>query len=60
MNKEFLDKLEVSMENAKMLGRIEGSIKNLQLYEVHLSETTRDYFRSELDKILKSVENIKL
>ena len=59
MNKEFLDKLEVSMENAKMLGRIEGSIKNLQLYEVHLSETTRDYFRSELDKILKSVDNIK-
>ena len=60
MNKEFLDRLEVSMENAKMLGRIEGSIKNLQLYEAHLSETTRDYFRSELDKILKSVKNIKL
>ena len=55
-----LDTLENIMNNAKELGKIIGSIKNLQLYEVHLTETTRDYFRSELDKILKSVDNIKL
>ena len=55
-----MNNLETLMNNSKELGRIIGSIKNLQLYEVHLTETTRDYFRSELDKILKSVENIKL
>ena len=55
-----MSNLNILMNNAKELGKITGSIKNLQLYEVHLSETTRDYFRSELDKILKSVDNIKL
>jgi|TARA_R100001510_G_scaffold51352_1_gene51119 hypothetical protein len=55
-----MNNLDTLMNNSKELGRIIGSIKNLQLYEVHLSETTRDYFRSELDKILKSVDNIKL
>jgi hypothetical protein len=55
-----MSNLDILMNNAKELGKISGSIKNLQLYEVHLSETTRDYFRSELDKILKSVDNIKL
>ena len=49
------------MNNAKELGKITGSIKNLQLYEVHFeSKPIRSYFRSELDKILKSVDNIKL
>ena len=55
-----MSNLDILMNNAKELGKISGSVKNLQLYEIHLSETTRDYFRSELDKILKSVENIKL
>jgi len=55
-----MNNLETLMNNSKELGRIIGSIKNLQLYEVHLTKTTRNYFRSELDKILKSVDNIKL
>ena len=55
-----MNNLDTLMNNAKELGKISGSVKNLQLYEVHLSETTRDYFRSELDKILKSIDNIKL
>ena len=55
-----MNNLDTLMNNSKELGRIIGSIKNLQLYEVHLTETTRNYFRSELDKILKSVDNIKL
>ena len=55
-----MNNLDTLMNNAKELGKITGSIKNLQLYEVHLTETTRNYFRSELDKILKSVDNIKV
>ena len=55
-----MNNLETLMNNSKELGRIIGSIKNLQLYEVHLPKNIRDYFRSELDKILKSVDNIKL
>ena len=55
-----MNNLDTLMNNAKELGKISGSIKNLQLYEVHLSDITRDNFRSELDKILKSVDNIKL
>ena len=55
-----MNNLDTLMNNAKELGKITGSIKNLQLYEVHLTKTTRNYFRSELDKILKSVDNIKL
>ena len=61
MNKEFLDKLEISMNNAKMLGRIEGIVSNLRLYSDHVeSKPIRSYFENELNRINESVNNIKL
>ena len=61
MNKEFLDKLEVSMNNAKMLGRIEGIVSNLRLYSDHFeSKPIRSYFENELNRINESVNNIEL
>ena len=61
MNKEFIDKLEINMENAKMLGRIEGIVSNLRLYSDHFeSKPIKSYFENELNKIKKSVNNIKL
>ena len=61
MNKEFLDRLEINMENAKMLGRIEGIVSNLRLYSDHFeSKPIRSYFENELNKINESVNNIKL
>ena len=61
MNKEFLDKLEISMNNAKMLGRIEGIVSNLRLYSDHFeSKPIRSYFENELNRINESVNNIKL
>ena len=61
MNKEFLDRLEINMENAKMLGRIEGIVSNLRLYSDHSeSKPIRSYFENELNRINESVNNIKL
>lgn len=61
MNKEFLDKLEISMNNAKMLGRIEGIVSNLRLYSDHFeSKPIRSYFENELNRINESVNNIEL
>ena len=61
MNKEFLDKLEISMNNAKMLGRIEGIVSNLRLYSDHFkSNPIKSYFENELNRINESVNNIKL
>ena len=61
MNKEFLDRLEINMENAKMLGRIEGIVSNLRLYSDHFeSKPIRSYFEYELNRINESVNNIKL
>ena len=61
MNKEFLDKLEINMENAKMLGRIEGIVSNLRLYSDHFeSKPIKSYFENELNRIKESVNNIKL
>ena len=61
MNKEFLDRLEINMENAKMLGRIEGIVSNLRLYSDHFeSKPIRSYFENELNRINESVNNIKL
>ena len=61
MNKEFLDKLEISMNNAKMLGRIEGIVSNLRLYSDHFESTPiKSYFENELNRINESVNNIKL
>ena len=61
MNKEFLDKLEISMNNAKMLGRIEGIVSNLRLYSDQFeSKPIRSYFENELNRINESVNNIKL
>jgi len=61
MNKEFIDKLEINMENAKMLGRIEGIVSNLRLYSDHFeSKPIKSYFENELNKIKESVNNIKL
>jgi len=61
MNKEFIDKLEISMENAKMLGRIEGIVSNLRLYSDHFeSKPIKSYFENELNRIKESVNNIKL
>ena len=61
MIKEFLDRLEISMNNAKMLGRIEGIVSNLRLYSDHFeSKPIRSYFENELNRINESVNNIKL
>ena len=61
MNKEFLDRLEINMENAKMLGRIEGIVSNLRLYSDHFeSKPIKSYFENELNRINESVNNIKL
>ena len=61
MNKEFLDRLEISMNNAKMLGRIEGIVSNLRIYSDHFeSKPIRSYFENELNRINESVNNIAL
>ena len=56
-----MEKLEISMENAKMLGRIEGIVSNLRLYSDHFkSNPIKSYFENELNRINESVNNIKL
>ena len=61
MNKEFLDRLEISMNNAKMLGRIEGIVSNLRLYSDHFeSKPIRSYFENELNRINESINKIEL
>ena len=60
MNNIDMEHITQMLENLKELGKISGIVQNLQLYEVHLPKNIRDYFRNELDRILKSVDNIKL
>ena len=60
MNNIDMNHITQMLENSKELGRINGIVQNLQLYEAHLPKNIRDYFRNELDRILKSVDNIKL
>ena len=61
MNKDYIEKLEISMENAKMLGRIEGIVSNLRLYSDHFkSNPIKSYFENELNKINESIKNLKL
>ncbi|OUU64758.1 MAG: hypothetical protein CBC24_06785 [Candidatus Pelagibacter sp. TMED64] len=61
MNKELIERLEINMENAKMLGRIEGIVSNLRLYSDHFeSKPIKSYFENELKRIVESVNNIKL
>ena len=61
MNKDYIEKLEISMENAKMLGRIEGIVSNLRLYSDHFkSNPIKSYFENELNKINELIKNIKL
>ena len=60
MNNIDMEHITQMLENSKELGKISGIVQNLQLYEVHLPKNIRDYFRNELDRILKSVDNIKL
>tara|TARA_B100001248_G_C27266337_1_gene400904 strand:+ start:69 stop:254 length:186 start_codon:yes stop_codon:yes gene_type:complete len=61
MNNEIFERLEINMENAKMLGRIEGIVSNLRLYSDHFeSKPIKSYFENELNKINESVNNIKL
>ena len=60
MNNIDMDHITQMLENSKELGRINGIVYNLQLYETQLPKNIRDYFRNELDRILKSVDNIKL
>lgn len=60
MNNIDMNHITQMLENSKELGKISGIVQNLQLYEVHLPKNIRDYFRNELDRILKSVDNIKL
>ena len=61
MNKELINRLEINMENAKMLGRIEGIVSNLRLYSDHFeSKPIKSYFENELNRIKESVNNIKL
>ena len=61
MNKDYIERLEINMENAKMLGRIEGIVSNLELYSDHFeSNPIKSYFKNELKRINKSINNIKL
>ena len=61
MNKELINRLEINMENAKMLGKIEGIVSNLRLYSDHFeSKPIKSYFENELNRIKESVNNIKL
>ena len=61
MNKELINRLEINMENAKMLGKIEGIVSNLRLYSDHFeSKPIKSYFENELKRINESVNNIKL
>ena len=61
MNNKIIDRLEINMENAKMLGRIEGIVSNLELYCDHFeSNSIKSYFKNELKRINESVNNIKL
>jgi phosphoglucomutase len=61
MNNELIERLEINMENAKMLGRIEGIVSNLRLYSDHFeSKPIKSYFENELNRIKESVNNIKL
>ena len=61
MNKDYIEKLEISMENAKMLGRIEGIVSNLELYCDHFeTNSIKSYFKNELKRINESINNIKL
>lgn len=61
MNNKIIDRLKINMENAKMLGRIEGIVSNLELYSDHFeSNPIKSYFKNELKRINESVNNIKL
>jgi len=61
MNKELINRLKINIENAKMLGRIEGIVSNLELYSDHFeSNPIKSYFKNELKRINKSINNIKL
>ena len=61
MNNKIIDRLKINIENAKMLGRIEGIVSNLRLYSDHFeSKPIKSYFENELKKIKESVNNIKL
>ena len=61
MNNKIIDRLKINIENAKMLGRIEGIVSNLELYSDHFeSDPTKFYFKNELKRINESINNIKL
>ena len=61
MNNKIIDRLKINIENAKMLGRIEGIVSNLELYCDHFeSNLIKSYFKNELKIIKESVNNIKL
>ena len=61
MNNKIIDRLKINIENAKMLGRIEGIVSNLELYSDHFeSNPIKSYFKNELKRINKSINNIKL
>ncbi len=61
MNDKIIDRLKINIENAKMLGRIEGIVSNLELYSDHFeSNPIKSYFKNELKRINKSINNIKL
>ena len=61
MNNKIIDRLKINIENAKMLGRIEGIVSNLKLYSDHFeSKPIKSYFENELNRIKESVNNIKL
>lgn len=61
MNNKIIDRLKINIENAKMLGRIEGIVSNLELYCDHFeTNSIKSYFKNELKRINESVNNIKL
>ena len=58
MNKDYIERLEINMENAKMLGRIEGIVSNLKLYSDHFeSKPIKSYFENELNRISERICN---
>ena len=61
MNNKIIDRLKINIENAKMLGRIEGIVSNLELYCDHFeTNSIKSYFKNELKRINESINNIKL
>ena len=61
MNIKIIDRLKINIENAKMLGRIEGIVSNLELYCDHFeTNSIKSYFKNELKRKNESIKTIQI